>query len=121
MLTWPLPESSNIRSISRRISGRGWWIVMMTVTPADARADRMSTTLDALLLSSPEPHNRTEHQKEKIESEINFQKNENIGITEKATAQELKKARQHIVEKNEIQQNQTEENSTALRPEQNRW
>ena len=37
----------------RRMSGRGWWMVMMTVTPAEARPDRMSTTLAALLLSSP--------------------------------------------------------------------
>ena len=28
-------------------------MVMMTVTPAEARPDRMSTTLEALLLSSP--------------------------------------------------------------------
>ncbi len=37
----------------RRMSGRGWWMVMMTVTPAEARPDRMSTTLEALLLSKP--------------------------------------------------------------------
>jgi len=37
----------------RRMSGRGWWMVMMTVTPAEARPARMSTTLEALLLSSP--------------------------------------------------------------------
>jgi len=35
------------------MSGRGWWMVMMTVTPAEARPDRMSTTLEALLLSKP--------------------------------------------------------------------
>jgi len=37
----------------RRMSGRGWWMVIMTVTPAEARPDRMSTTLEALLLSKP--------------------------------------------------------------------
>ena len=36
-----------------KTSGRGWWMVMMTVTPADAKPDRMSTTRAALLLSSP--------------------------------------------------------------------
>ena len=59
VLTRPLPESSSMRSMRRRISGRGWWMVMMTVTPADAKADRMSTTLDALLLSSPATQNRS--------------------------------------------------------------
>ena len=52
-VTFPLPDSSSILSMRRSMSGRGWWIVMITVTPAEASADRMSTTLEALLLSSP--------------------------------------------------------------------
>ena len=56
--TWPLPDSRSMRSMRRRMSGRGWWMVMMTVTPAPASPAKMSTTLEALLLSSPASQTR---------------------------------------------------------------
>lgn len=51
--TWPLEDSSSIRVISRRMSGRGWCMDRMTVVPLLASCARMSTTAAALLLSRP--------------------------------------------------------------------
>lgn len=93
VLTWPLPESSSMRSMRRRISGRGWWMVMMTVTPADARAARMSTTRDALLLSSPTNHKPQDTSHKHWKHEIKIAKMKYAKQGGKGTLTQLVKAR----------------------------
>lgn len=84
-------------------------MVMMTVTPADARVDRMSTTLDALLLSRPAIQNTSGERK------INPQRTEKKGGRERQAAQkrqsikERERDKQH--EQDVVRENQRRGNS----------